>query len=188
MRVLWRCEEIMMTSPPRPPSPPEGPPRGTNFSRRKAMQPLPPSPAFTRILASSMNMGKTEIRDQGSEIRVQRSVWPRVRAGLNLLCRLFSLPDWAYYRWQLHFWDFEALESGEFSRSGALVLAEIGLGIYMGAMRRVKGYALFHRVCHARVGDGCGWGRAERCAAGAACRAAGLRGSAGWGTGSWRHG
>ncbi len=47
----------MMTSPPRPPSPPEGPPRGTNFSRRKAMQPLPPSPAFTRIFASSMNMG-----------------------------------------------------------------------------------------------------------------------------------
>src|SRR5277367_3387640 len=46
----------MMTSPPRPPSPPEGPPRGTNFSRRKATQPLPPSPAFTRIRASSINM------------------------------------------------------------------------------------------------------------------------------------
>src|ERR1035441_8852412 len=44
--------------PPRPPSPPEGPPPGTNFSRRKAMQPLPPSPAFTRIFASSTNMGK----------------------------------------------------------------------------------------------------------------------------------
>src|SRR6266850_2863854 len=46
----------MMTSPPRPPSPPEGPPRGTNFSRRKATHPLPPSPALTRILASSMNI------------------------------------------------------------------------------------------------------------------------------------
>src|SRR5271157_755025 len=42
-----------MTSPPRPPSPPLGPPRGTNFSRRKARQPLPPSPAFTRMRASS---------------------------------------------------------------------------------------------------------------------------------------
>src|SRR5215831_18819388 len=42
--------------PPLPPSPPLGPPRGTNFSRRKAMQPWPPSPALTVILASSMNM------------------------------------------------------------------------------------------------------------------------------------
>ena len=51
------------TSPPRPPSPPLGPPRGTNFSRRNARQPLPPSPAFTRILTSSINMelsGKAE--------------------------------------------------------------------------------------------------------------------------------
>src|SRR5216684_5776090 len=46
----------MMTSPPLPPSPPEGPPRGTYFSRRNAIQPLPPSPALTRILASSINM------------------------------------------------------------------------------------------------------------------------------------
>ena len=30
---------------------------GDEFSRRKAMQPLPPSPALMRILASSMNMG-----------------------------------------------------------------------------------------------------------------------------------
>jgi len=34
----------MMTSPPWPPSPPSGPPRGTNFSRRKLTQPRPPSP------------------------------------------------------------------------------------------------------------------------------------------------
>src|SRR5256886_7483900 len=54
--VLWRSLDSMYTSPPRPPSPPEGPPRGTNFSRRKATHPLPPSPALTRIRASSMNI------------------------------------------------------------------------------------------------------------------------------------
>src|SRR5512144_2056694 len=49
-----------MTSPPFPPLPPLGPPRGTNFSRRKLTQPRPPSPAMTRILTSSMNfMRKT---------------------------------------------------------------------------------------------------------------------------------
>src|SRR5579875_1237904 len=46
-----------MTLPPSPPSPPEGPPRGTYFSRRKAMQPLPPSPPRTWMRASSTNMG-----------------------------------------------------------------------------------------------------------------------------------
>src|SRR5581483_3233464 len=46
----------MMTSPPLPPSPPLGPPRGTYFSRRKAMHPFPPSPALTRMVAWSMNM------------------------------------------------------------------------------------------------------------------------------------
>src|SRR5271167_3561179 len=45
-----------MTSPPSPPSPPDGPPRGTYYSRRKARQPFPPSPAFTRIVASSINI------------------------------------------------------------------------------------------------------------------------------------
>src|SRR5436305_6636372 len=45
----------MITSPPRPPSPPERPPRGTNFSLRKATHPLPPSPALMRIFASSIN-------------------------------------------------------------------------------------------------------------------------------------
>ena len=43
------------TSPPRPPSPPEGPPLGTYFSRRNATAPLPPSPATTWNLHSSMN-------------------------------------------------------------------------------------------------------------------------------------
>src|SRR5271156_3720908 len=55
--VLCRSLDSMITSPPLPPSPPDGPPRGTYFSRRKAMQPLPPSPAFTRIFASSINIG-----------------------------------------------------------------------------------------------------------------------------------
>src|SRR2546430_7204565 len=54
--VLWRSLDSIITSPPLPPSPPEGPPRGTYFSRRKATHPLPPSPALTRIFASSMNI------------------------------------------------------------------------------------------------------------------------------------
>src|SRR5262245_47801417 len=60
--LYFKCSSVfsdasawIQTSPPRPPSPPDGPPRGTNFSRRKARQPLPPSPAFTRIVASSIN-------------------------------------------------------------------------------------------------------------------------------------
>src|SRR5690242_14240140 len=44
-----------MTEPPSPPSPPAGPPRGTLSSRRMALDPMPPSPAFTWIVASSMN-------------------------------------------------------------------------------------------------------------------------------------
>src|SRR5580658_2228037 len=53
--VLWCGLATRTTSPPCPPSPPLGPPRGTYFSRRKARQPLPPSPAFTRIFTSSIN-------------------------------------------------------------------------------------------------------------------------------------
>src|SRR6516165_85259 len=45
--------------PPFPPSPPEGPPLGTYFSLRNATHPLPPSPAFTQIFASSTNMPGT---------------------------------------------------------------------------------------------------------------------------------
>src|SRR5450756_567812 len=41
--------------PPWPPSPPSGPPLGTNFSRLKWATPSPPLPAWTSILASSMN-------------------------------------------------------------------------------------------------------------------------------------
>ena len=60
--VVAESEEDMRMSPPWPPSPPEGPPRGTNFSRRKAMQPLPPSPAFMRIFASSINIAVFSVR------------------------------------------------------------------------------------------------------------------------------
>src|SRR5580698_1762383 len=59
--VLCCSLDSMTTSPPLPPSPPEGPPRGTNFSRRKAMQPFPPSPAFTRIFTSSINIVRQQI-------------------------------------------------------------------------------------------------------------------------------
>src|SRR5215470_15598742 len=62
--VLWRSLDSMITSPPLPPSPPEGPPRGTNFSLRKATQPLPPSPALTRIFASSMNIASLRPQQQ----------------------------------------------------------------------------------------------------------------------------
>src|SRR5690606_9383897 len=45
----------MYTEPPSPPSPPLGPPFSMNFSRRKLIIPLPPSPAFTCIDTSSTN-------------------------------------------------------------------------------------------------------------------------------------
>src|SRR5579862_5945859 len=74
----------MVMSPPRPPSPPLGPPRGTYFSRRKARHPFPPSPAFTRILTSSINI----------MVGLQRQV-----AGLQTLARTIQnsenwLTDW----------------------------------------------------------------------------------------------
>src|SRR5260221_1135865 len=72
--VLWRSLDSKMMSPPRPPSPPEGPPRGTNFSRRKATQPLPPSPALTRISAVSMNMGYAGKRKTVNGKRYEASV------------------------------------------------------------------------------------------------------------------
>jgi len=43
-------------SPPLPPSPPDGPPKGTNFSLRKATQPLPPRPATIRTSQLSTNL------------------------------------------------------------------------------------------------------------------------------------
>src|SRR5574337_1560011 len=46
----------MMMSPPLPPSPPSGPPRGTNISLRKLQIPFPPRPACTVIYPSSTNI------------------------------------------------------------------------------------------------------------------------------------
>src|SRR5215813_5435961 len=64
--------------PPLPPSPPLGPPRGTYFSRRNATQPLPPSPAFTKIFASSTNTA--------GELRIFRisQLWTRRKSGQEL--------------------------------------------------------------------------------------------------------
>src|SRR5437763_10637839 len=71
----------MITSPPRPPSPPEGPPLGTNFSRRNARQPLPPSPAFTRIVTSSINKTRYSKHTKGQgpspATPPASSPWPR---------------------------------------------------------------------------------------------------------------
>src|SRR6516164_3138491 len=44
-----------MTSPPRPPFPPSGPPSGLNFSRCTDAQPCPPSPALTVTVTWSAN-------------------------------------------------------------------------------------------------------------------------------------
>src|SRR5690606_18378931 len=59
------------TLPPSPPSPPSGPPSGMNFSRRKPTQPFPPSPASTRMVASSKNfiMRNADIRDHNTRSR-----------------------------------------------------------------------------------------------------------------------
>src|ERR1700735_668629 len=84
-------------SPPCPPSPPEGPPRGTYFSLRNATQPLPPSPAFIEILASSANTNHLLGRDAGKPYadagRTNKNTRPgalervRSRAGLVGGCR-----------------------------------------------------------------------------------------------------
>src|SRR6185295_11324607 len=57
MRVLMCGLATMYTEPPWPPSPPLGPPRGTNFSRRNARHPRPPCPAATWMSTSSTNIG-----------------------------------------------------------------------------------------------------------------------------------
>src|SRR5262249_2404259 len=56
----WRSSRVavfgstsMITSPPRPPFPPSGPPSGLNFSRRTEAQPCPPPPPFTRRFPGS---------------------------------------------------------------------------------------------------------------------------------------
>src|SRR6478735_5617660 len=59
------------TWPPRPPSPPLGPPNSLYFSWRNETQPFPPSPAATSMKASSTNFmvlsgGKTKPRQVGA--------------------------------------------------------------------------------------------------------------------------
>src|SRR5476649_436870 len=56
MRLFVLLSPSSTTSPPRPPSPPLGPPHGSYFSRRKLMQPRPPSPAASFTVHSSTNM------------------------------------------------------------------------------------------------------------------------------------
>src|SRR5271165_1632687 len=87
--VLWRSLDSMITSPPCPPSPPEGPPRGTNFSRRNAMQPFPPSPALIRIFASSTNMEilKSAISNQ---LKRKGPAWTRPKTELPENCPAIS--------------------------------------------------------------------------------------------------
>src|SRR5437660_2556087 len=75
----------MTMSPPLPPSPPEGPPRATNFSRRNAMQPFPPSPALTRIFASSMNMRPLTLCSPGSPVFVGFELKQRTRKSKSLI-------------------------------------------------------------------------------------------------------
>ncbi len=86
--VLRWMVATMMMSPPRPPSPPLGPPRGTYFSRRNARQPLPPSPALTVILTSSTNIMKRPLRPDAAEIvrliHLREAVTRRLRDALML--------------------------------------------------------------------------------------------------------
>src|SRR5262250_1417488 len=51
--------------PPCPPSPPDGPPLGTYFSRRNATQPFPPSPPLTNIFAPSTNTARFTFQPAG---------------------------------------------------------------------------------------------------------------------------
>src|SRR5713101_11170 len=88
--VLCCSLDSMMTSPPSPPSPPLGPPRGTYFSLRKARQPLPPSPAFTRILTSSMNIEKPN-KKMPPACSCRRPV--RLRGGL---CACLDVDEFAH--------------------------------------------------------------------------------------------
>src|SRR5882757_3242539 len=72
--------------PPSPPSPPSGPPKGMARSRRKLTQPLPPSPASTRMVASSTNFIDLSYTGHSREQRAlhRKNKGPVVR-GLYLL-------------------------------------------------------------------------------------------------------
>ena len=51
------------TLPPRPPSPPSGPPIGVRHSLRKDVQPDPPVPPSTRIIARSINIVQLQLNE-----------------------------------------------------------------------------------------------------------------------------
>src|SRR6185437_10152779 len=65
-RVLMPSAACSHTDAPWPPSPPSGPPKGMNFSRRKLTQPRPPWPACTFRSASSTNFTAPLARSYGA--------------------------------------------------------------------------------------------------------------------------
>src|SRR5690554_7490140 len=69
--------------PPSPPSPPSGPPLGMNFSRRKLMQPLPPSPALTVMDTSSTNFILLPLMRGWKERPTLQTKKPRRKTGLS---------------------------------------------------------------------------------------------------------
>mmetsp|Transcript_5720 Transcript_5720/g.17475 ORF Transcript_5720/g.17475 Transcript_5720/m.17475 type:complete len:210 (-) Transcript_5720:161-790(-) len=62
VRLLHDTSTSAQTLPPRPPLPPAGPPNSTNFSRRIATQPCPPSPDLMQIFAVSKHRISTGSR------------------------------------------------------------------------------------------------------------------------------
>src|SRR5215467_9007398 len=83
--------------PPFPPSPPDGPPRGTYFSRRNATQPFPPFPAFTKIFASSTNTSCSKPPKKKNAVQLGQTAERNecdpfdchlIRGGLGLLRRM----------------------------------------------------------------------------------------------------
>src|SRR6516225_10272249 len=76
--------------PPCPPSPPDGPPLGTYFSRRNATQPFPPSPPLTNIFASSTNTALFTFQpagDCGTAQYPQTSIPPQGSLSAPLVAR-----------------------------------------------------------------------------------------------------
>src|SRR5580658_2454791 len=104
--------------PPSPPSPPSGPPKGMARSRRKLTQPLPPSPASTRMLASSTNF-------IGS--------WPKIKAPAGaFILRLRALAR-------------DDVDEGSALRSaGAELNLAVGLGIDSVVLAQARVHAGVH--------------------------------------------
>src|SRR5437016_5382078 len=82
-----------MTSPPLPPSPPSGPPRGTWASRRNEMTPRPPSPPRTFTRARSRNM-----RDLGERTDERADPDVRQRIAESLECGAHAARTFAVVR------------------------------------------------------------------------------------------